>query len=200
VTTNSDPYTAVAAIPVLRRLADAAIMNADILLWRRGRGPVGRVIAQLGRGIYSHAGLAAWRDGSLVSIDATQFHGVRQVQLAEHVDRWPGRIDVYRSNPCCRWPFDRQAAVARMAGFLGSRYGWPSFWRAALWHVPFVRLWVAPEVDDESNGSLAPVCSQAVAIAIRAGGVDPVPRLPDRLTEPNDLARSMFFDYVCTLF
>ncbi len=192
----TDPFNA----PVLRRLEDAAINNADLLLWRRGRGIVGRLISQLGRGLYSHAGLAAWRDGNLVTIEAMQFHGVREVPLAAHVERWPGRIDVYRSNPCCRWPFDRLAAVERMSAFLGSAYGWRNLWRAAIWHVPFVRLWVAPQLDDNSNGSLAPVCSQAVAIALRAGGVDPVPRLPDRLTEPNDLARSLFFDYVCTLF
>jgi len=191
----TDPLNA----PVFSRLADAIINNADVLLWRRGSGVVARVIAQFGRGLYSHAGLAAWRDGHLVTIEATQFHGVREVPLAAHVERWPGRIDVYRSNPGCRWPFDRQAAVQRGIEFLGRSYGWANLWRVALWHIPFVRLWIVPEIDDDSNGSRSPVCSQLVAIELRAGGVDPVPRLPDRLTEPNDLSRSLFLEYSCTL-
>jgi hypothetical protein len=185
--------------PVFRRLEHAVVHNADVLLWRRGSGVIARVIAQLGRGLYSHAGLAAWRDGRLVTIEASQFRRVREVPLAAHVERWPGRIDVYRSNPGCRWPFDRQAAVGRMVQFLDCEYGWATFCRIALCHIPLVRLWLAPDLDDESNGSRTPVCSQAVAIALRAGGVDPVPRLPDRLTEPNDLSRSMFLDYRCTL-
>jgi hypothetical protein len=36
-------------------------------------------------------------------------------------------------------------------------------------------------------------------MACRAGGVDPVPNLADRLTEPADLARSPFFEYRFTL-
>jgi hypothetical protein len=31
------------------------------------------------------------------------------------------------------------------------------------------------------------------------GGVDPVPHLSDRLTEPADLARSPFYEYAFTL-
>jgi hypothetical protein len=31
------------------------------------------------------------------------------------------------------------------------------------------------------------------------GGVDPVPHLADRLTEPADLARSPFYEYLFTL-
>ena len=36
-------------------------------------------------------------------------------------------------------------------------------------------------------------------MAMRAGGVDPVPNLADRLTEPGDLARSAFYEYRFTL-
>jgi len=62
-----------------------------------------------------------------------------------------------------------------------------------------VRLFVRPETDDAANGTHPPFCSQAVALACRAGGVDPVPQLADRLTEPGDLARSPFFAYLFTL-
>jgi hypothetical protein len=42
-------------------------------------------------------------------------------------------------------------------------------------------------------GKVQPMCSEAVAISCRAGGIDPVPELPDRLTEPADLARSLLW-------
>jgi hypothetical protein len=182
----------------LEEVADE-IRDADLLLWRRGQGLVGRLIAACGRGIYSHAAMAAWIDGDLVSLETVQFRGARARRLADQVARHPGRIDLYRTNAAYLWDFDPSAAVDRMRAFLGCDYGWWSLWRAGLWHLPFVRLFVRPELDDEANGSPVPFCSQAVSIAYRAGGVDPVPRLADRLTEPQDLARSLFFDYLCTL-
>jgi hypothetical protein len=86
-----------------------------------------------------------------------------------------------------------------MIEITGRRYGWWSLLWVAMVHLPVVRLLVRPDTDDSANGSL-PFCSQAVARACRAGGVDPVPNLADRLTEPGDLARSVFFRYRFTLF
>jgi hypothetical protein len=71
--------------------------------------------------------------------------------------------------------------------------------RAVASWLPVVRWLVRPVTDDRANGAHPPFCSQAVAIACRAGGVDPVPNLADRLTEPGDLARSPFFRYRFTL-
>ncbi len=58
---------------------------------------------------------------------------------------------------------------------------------------------VHPDEDDGEESNLPPFCSQAVSLACRRGGVDPVPNLADRLTEPADLSRSPFFAYRFTL-
>jgi len=92
----------------------------------------------------------------------------------------PGHIDVYRAN-ANRRRFDRQAAVEAMIEITGRKYGWWCLLKAALVHLPIVRLFVRTDTDDQANGSL-PFCSQAVARADRAGGIDPVPNLTDRLT------------------
>ncbi len=62
-----------------------------------------------------------------------------------------------------------------------------------------VRFLVTPDEDDAENARTPPFCSQAVSMACRLGGVDPVPHLADRLTEPADLSRSTFFRYQFTL-
>ena len=59
---------------------------------------------------------------------------------------------------------------------------------------------VRAEVEDDAIDRRPPFCSQACAMTDRiAGGVDPVPHLSDRLTEPADLARSTFYEYAFTL-
>jgi hypothetical protein len=59
-----------------------------------------------------------------------------------------------------------------------------------------VRWFVRPETDDRACDARPPFCSHACAMADRiGGGVDPVPHLADRLTEPADLARSPLYEY-----
>jgi hypothetical protein len=186
------------ATPVHYPLARRKIRDGDLLLSRPRRGPMGRLITVAGRSEYSHAGMAAWWNGRLMCLETVQGGGGRAVLLSNLVRRRPGRIDVYAAN-ASRRRFDRKAAVAAMIEITGSRYGWWSLVKATFLHLPIVRLFVRPDTDDAANGSL-PFCSQAVARACRAGGVDPVPRLADRLTEPGDLARSAFFRYRFTLF
>ena len=86
-----------------------------------------------------------------------------------------------------------------MIGITGKRYGWLSLFRAALLHLPVFRFLVQPDTDDLETPRWPPFCSQAVSMADREGGVDPVPNLADRLTEPGDLARSSFYRYMFTL-
>jgi hypothetical protein len=72
--------------------------------------------------------------------------------------------------------------------------------QAALRHAPLCRLLVHPDSDDQRATHQPPFCSQASTMADRiGGGVDPVPHLADRLTEPADLARSPFYRYRFTL-
>jgi len=181
--------------PVCYTTARSKIRDGDLLLFRPRRGLFGRLIAKAGRSEYSHAGMAAWWRRRLMCLETIQGRGGRAVLLSNVVASSPGRIDVYAAGE----PFDRTAAVEAMIEITGRRYGWWSLVRTAVIHLPVARLFVRPNTDDAADGSL-PVCSQAVARAVRAGGVDPVPNLADRLTEPGDLARSVFFRYRFTLF
>ena len=178
-------------------LARRKIRDGDLLLFRPRRGRIGRLIAKAGRSEYSHAAMAAWWNGRLMCLETLQGRGGRAVLLSNLVQENPGRIDVYAIAPR-RKPFDRAAAVEAMIEITGRPYGWWSVMLVALLHMPVVRLLTRPNTDDTANGSL-PFCSQAYAKAFRAGGIDPVPRLADRQTEPGDLARSSLFRYRFTL-
>ena len=172
------------------------IRNADLLLFRR-RNRVTRLIAVAGRSPYVHAAMAGWWKGRLMSVEMTSGGGRAQL-LSNIVARWPGTIDVYRAN-ALRQRFSRERALLAMIGITGRQYGWTNLCRAALLHLPLLRFLVSPDVNDRENSTWPPFCSQAIAMADRAGGVDPVPNLADRLTEPGDLARSPFFEYRFTL-
>ncbi|REJ66228.1 MAG: hypothetical protein DWQ31_15655 [Planctomycetota bacterium] len=173
------------------------IADGDLLLWRRRS-----LISIAGRGRHSHAAKAAWWGDDLFCLEIREFHGGRAVTLASQVERHPGRIDVFEVNPDRRWPaYDRQGATRAMRRKAGKQYGYRGVAAAALLHLPFVRCFVKPSLSDVEDNSLPEFCSQACASADRrGGGVDPVPNLNDRLTEPADLARSPFYRYRFTLF
>ena len=172
------------------------IQNADLLLFRR-RG----LISIAGRGEHSHAAKAAWWEEDLFCLEIRELVGGRAVTLSSQVKCRPGRIDVYEANPDDRWPeYDRAGAVRLMRRLAGCSYGYGGLTAAALLHLPLVRLFVTPEVDDAAFDARPPFCSHACAMADRiGGGVDPVNHLADRLTEPADLARSPFYRYRFTL-
>jgi len=183
-------------------LADAldkfAIRDGDLLLFR-GAGFVSRLISNTGRGEYSHAAKVLFWGKHPFCVEVREWHGGRAVTLESQVKKYPGRIDVYRTNPRNRTDFAERVANNTMRLFAGQPYGWWSVVTAALGRIPFVRSLFAPPNEDVALAESPPFCSQAVAIADRSGGVDPVPNLGDRLTEPNDLARSHFYEYTCTL-
>ena len=180
------------------RYSDArdAIRDADLLLFRR-RNRVTRLIAVAGRSQYVHAAMAGrWKD-RLMCVEMTSAGGRAQL-LSNLVERWPGVIDVYQAN-AGRRRFSRRRALLAMIAITGRRYGWGNLFRAALLHLAALRFFAKPDTDDSATSTWPPFCSQAVATATRAGGVDPVPNLADRLTEPGDLARSAFYEYRFTL-
>jgi len=172
------------------------IRDADLLLFRRRS-----LISVAGRGEHSHAAKAAWWGPDLFLLETRALTGNRAVTLSSQVRRYPGRIDVYQVNPDDRWPeYDRAGATRFMRRLAGMDYGYVGLFVAALYHVPFVRLLVRPEMDDKAVDSRPPFCSHACAMSDRlGGGIDPVPRLADRFTEPADLARSPFYRYRFTL-
>jgi len=181
------------------RSARPYIHDGDVLLFRRRRGLAGKLIATAGRSPYSHAAMAAWWRGRLMCLETLQSCGGRAVLLSNLVEEGDAEIDVFSIKTWRRVrQKDRQAAVEAMLEITGRKYGWWALLKAAIRHLPIVRLFAPVITDDEADGEL-PFCSQAVAWAWRRAGLDLVPKLADRLTEPGDLARSAALKYRFTL-
>jgi len=130
-----------------------------------------------------------------------ELKGGRAVTLESQVCKFAGLIDVFEANPSRRWGnYDRRGAARYMRRLAGCDYGYLGVLKAALQHLPLWRFVIRPDMNDKKRTSQPPFCSQACAMADRlGGGVDPVPHLADRLTEPGDLARSPFYRYRFTL-
>jgi len=190
------------ARPVYLSLAEArgddAPQDGDVLLFRRGRGVVSYLIGQIGRSIYSHVGLAARWGDDWMCLETREWQGGRAVQLARYVAAAPGTIDLFRLCPEQRRRFQPDRAVAYMRDVAGRPYGWASVLWVGLRRLALVRPFVPPDIQDEANGR-HPFCSMAVSRAYREGGIDLVPLLADRTTEPGDLARSAALQYYGTL-
>lgn len=182
---------------VLCRYADVRqkIRNGDVLLFRP-QGPIWRLVARGGRSQYSHAAMSAWWNTHLMCVEMTDSGGRAQL-LSNLIDKWPGTIDVFGVVAGRR--YRRRQAVKAMIEITGVDYGWWNLFRAALAHSILLRSFVSPQFEDEDTCSRPPFCSQAVSQAMRQGGIDPVPQLADRLTEPGDLARSAALEYRFTL-
>ncbi len=176
--------------------ARCEIKTADLLLFRP-RGLLWQAIAVAGRSQYTHAAMAGRWGDRLMNVEMTTGGGRAQL-LSNLVEQWPGVIDVFSANAIHR-RFSREKALAAMVAITGKPYGRWNLFRASLYHMPLFRFIVSPDTNDIAATRWPPFCSQAVAMACRAGGVDPVPELADRLTEPGDLARSPFFEYRFTL-
>ncbi len=178
------------------RHARHQVRDSDLLLFRR-RG----LISIAGRGDHSHAAKAAWWNEDLFCLEVREWKGGRAVTLSSQVRCFPGRIDVYQTNPDERWPhYDRAKATRAMRRLTGCGYGYWGVAAASLLHLPLLRLLVSADVRDDEYDPRPPFCSQACAMSDRVGGgVDPVSHLADRLTLPGDLARSPFYRYLFTL-
>jgi len=188
------------------RLCDAAregMASGDLLLYQADHSLISLLISRAGRTRYCHAGRAyrgirEWR-----TIDTCAWTGGRNISLAREVRRHPGQIDVFEPNPghiaeALGYHYDPKQAVEWLQEHVvDCRYGWWSIALAALRHTLIVRWFVCPLSGE--NGGGPPYCSQAQAAADRFAGFDPVPHLADRLTEPGDLARSLFYKYRFTL-
>jgi hypothetical protein len=186
---------------VTKKYAEARneIGNADLLLFRQ-RDWYTRAIAVAGRSEYVHAGMAGWWDDDLMLLEQTNGGG-RAELLSNVVARFPGAIDVYSiRDDITPAQFSRAKSMRAMKRITGRPYGRLRLLFVALLHLPIVR-WFVPVRQDEAEGEtfLPPFCSEAVSYSDREGGMDPVPNLPDRLTEPGDLARSSMYRYHFTL-
>jgi hypothetical protein len=180
--------------------AKPEIEDADLLLFR-GKGFISKTITSVGRAMHSHAAAASWHaNGVLLCLEMREFKGGRAVTLASQVRKFPGRIDVFKANAGNRWPdYDRTKADRYMTRLCGQEYGYGSVLKSYLMSLPFVRWKATAPTDDDLNDYL-PNCSAAKAMADDwGGGVDVVPHLANWAVQPGDLARSLFYEYFCTL-
>ena len=171
------------------------LADGDVLLFR-SRGLIWSLIAVGGRSCYTHAAMAGrWRR-RVMCVEMTGGGGRAQA-LSNLVEQWPGKIDVYRAKgiPSVK----RLRALDYMIDVTARPYGSWNLARAAVLHLPLIRCFVSPSLDDSEDDCRPQFCSQAIASAYRSVGYDLVPNLSDRLTEPGDLARSAMLEYQFTL-
>lgn len=177
--------------------------DGDLLLFRGyGVFSFSKLIRTASRSIYSHAAMYCVWNGIPAVMEMCEGVGGRCVSLRSQVKDHPGRWDVYRVRQEFEDQYDRAGAVRHMfTHSVGEPYGWTAIYSAALLHLPFVRLFIKPEMDDIGDPSWLPkFCSFAVSTSARLGGkIDPVPNISDRITEPGDLSHSMLWRYAFTL-
>lgn len=180
----------------MRAIPEATFHDGDLLLFRRWG-----FISAAGRSEYSHCGKVGLWHGTPMCVEVREGVGGRAVTVESQVAKYPGRIDLFTANASNRWQgtWNADRAVEEMISFCGQPYGWWHVFLVGLRHAPVVRWFVKPLTSDVHPGCHAPFCSEAIALAAQIGGVDPVPHLAARLTEPADLARSPFYEYQCTL-
>lgn len=195
------------------------IQVGDILFFR-GRTIPSVVIRMVGRGPYTHVGMADRRNGHIDLIEFREFRGGRVVNLATQIHKFSGRIDVYRPAASIAYyenlsdvesaqlgrkigvrtyGYDGHKATSLLRDLAGQPYGWKRILRFALYFIPGIRWFVTPDSNDTDESHSYPVCSTSVSLAVRKGYVDPVPNLADFDTMPDDLARSALFSYLFTL-
>ena len=183
------------------KLSDVAyqIRPADLLLFR-GHGLVSKLIKWAGRTEHSHAAKVDRFDSQLFVAEVREFIGGRLVTLASQVEKHPGCIDVFQANCANLTSFEREESARYMRQYAGCDYGYLSVLKASLLHLPLIRCLVTPDTNDAAASTYPPFCSEACSRADRAGGgYDPVHNLADHITEPGDLARSPFYQYMFTL-
>lgn len=122
--------------------ASDLLRNGDALFFR-GRGIVSKLIGTASRSPYTHVGMFV-RFGSVPMIaEVREFRGGRAVTLESQVRAFPGQIHAYAVDTDRFANFNRTNAALKMLVLTGCEYGYWSIVKAALRHLPFLRLWFA---------------------------------------------------------
>lgn len=199
-------------MPLPYSKAKNLIEEGDILLFK-GHGFISKLITQVGKGIHSHAAMASWHNNLLECVEFREFRGGRAVSLYNEVDRLGSEvIDVFRPIPkyhklslidgkveTKEFIYDGKAATNYIRQLTGLPYGYKRILILAERYMPFIRWMIPPNIDDDLETDVYPVCSTAVGKTMRAVYVDPVPYKPDCYVEPPDLARSSLLNYLFTI-
>jgi hypothetical protein len=195
----------------------------DVLLFR-GTGFGSRLIRRAGRSDYSHAALVLLAAGRVLVAESREpslwppaAGGCRVLPLSSVLSALT-QVDVYRVDlagapsgaPSTLSADDEDRITGEAWTHLGQPYGTWNILRLALGRLllplallpgrvgAFVRGRSWYSTNDLLPSGPAMVCSEYVARCYGAAGLDLVPRLSDRDTEPGDLARCPLLAHVAT--
>ncbi len=190
------------ARPVLR-YADArpTLRDGTVLLFR-GRGIFSRLIQAKGRAPYSHAAMLAWWGHRLMVVESREGSGCRAVPFSTVLAEGH-EVDAFDVTGLSPLGDERAAAVSEAVSWLSTRYGWRTIVRIGLaallvplaWVRPvgaLRRRWAKPLRDHRGLPTSGLICSELVARAWSAAGVELVPDIADyddATVEPADLMR-----------
>jgi len=198
--------------------AKSLLQNGDVLLFR-SRGIIPFFIQKAGYSNYNHVGMLDKVDDSTFKIiEFREFKGFQEVPLDIYINV-KCTIDVFRPKSSFiqsylvinadtdkyhikseEIKYKPEDTILLFKTMNKMPYGWERIAIMMIRHIPFLRLFISPEVDDLSEPNyIYPVCSTAVATCLRKTYIDPVPTLADYCVEPGDLGRSLLFDYLFTI-
>lgn len=193
------------------------LQDADCLSYHspRWRDLSARLITIARPGAF-HTGCVAKIGGRTVAL-GMRLAAQKILPLSAEVQRFPGRIDVYRlatfidettidadaaqiiRGRAC-YTSHRQAIAGEMLDLaLADHYGWSNVARSSLFYLPLARFFARPSCSDIDERRRPPFCSQAYAYAVRKNFADLVRECPDFDCLPGDIIRSPLLTYLFTL-
>lgn len=166
----------------------------------RGHSYLSTAIEYSTGGVHSHSAMLRCDYHGVVDVLEVRIGGGRAVAFEDVAIEDSGLIDVFSIDKK-RFPeYDGPGACDYMRRLTAKNYGYGCVLRLGMMRCPLLWRMFSFDVGDEESYDKAPFCSHAVCSAMRiGGGIDPVPRKPDFETTPNDLTRSLLFNYEFTV-
>jgi len=198
------------------------IKEADLLLYR-SQCWYSDFIKKIGKGEYSHVGMASWHNGTPgveKILETIEFNGWRgggaTTQMSHLFPKYSEHIDIYRANTeneqmyydketkdiKSRFvKFDPKFVTNTMRNLTGLPYGWRRIWWFIKRNLFLFRFFYNIEnlTSDEIKDIIYPVCSTSVAYCFSTAKFDLIHEKADEWTEPSDLARSSMLNYLFTI-
>lgn len=192
------------------------LLKSGDLLFFANRGIIPFLIQKSGYTSFNHVGLVEITEKSALLLEFREFRGYIESELDNRVNP-KYNIDVLRPKPNFELSYltvnksgfeiskelvhyDAAKTIETFRTMKGMPYGWRRIFLMMMRHIPFIRLFTQPYVDDLSEPDYVfPVCSTSITTVLRKTYIDPVPFMADYCVEPGDLSRSVIFDYLFTI-
>ncbi len=162
----------------------------------------GGLLTIAGRSGFTHVGMFAWWERSLMFLQFRFFSGGAVSTFASQLRDFNGLFDVYR--PLLPTHV-RKSAVHNMRRIMGNRYAWRDIVRGACWFTPGLRFFaaqLAPDIEDTPDGlrgfQIPRHCSKSVQWAYRYTGHPLIKGRSDKYVMPAELAMSSSLEYQFT--